>query len=53
MKYRAKNGLEITEEALKEIYSLHNFTTFNERDYNAWKEERIEQGVITPMEEQE
>ncbi len=42
----SSNGMEITEEALKEIYNLHSFVTFNERDYNAWKQSRIEQGVI-------
>lgn len=40
------NGTEITEEALEEIYRMHSFTTFNERDYNAWKQSKIEQGVI-------
>ena len=46
-KYIVNNGTEITEEALEEIYRLHSFTTFNERDYNAWKQSKIEQGVIT------
>jgi phage antirepressor YoqD-like protein len=40
-------GTEITEEALQEIYRMHTFTIFNERDYNAWKQSKIEQGVIT------
>lgn len=46
-KYRASTGLELTEEALQEICRMHSFTTFNERDYNAWKQSKIEQGVIT------
>lgn len=41
-----KNGMRVTEEALEEIYRMHSFTTFNERDYNAWKQTRIEQGII-------
>ena len=40
------NGMEITEEALKEIYRLHSFVIFNERDYNAWKQSKIEQGIL-------
>lgn len=40
------NRMEITEEALEEIYRMHSFTIFNERDYNAWKQSKIEQGVI-------
>lgn len=45
-KYIAKNGCELTEEALEEIYRMHSFTTFNERDYKAWKYDRLEQGLI-------
>ena len=39
-------GMELTEEALEEIYRLHSFTTFNERDYKVWKYDRLEQGII-------
>lgn len=47
-KYRViSTGAELTEEALQEIYRMHSFTTFNERDYNAWKQSKIEQGVLT------
>ena len=41
-----KNGQEVTEEALETIYRMHSFTTFNERDFNAWKQEKIAQGII-------
>ena len=40
------DGKIITEETLKEIYSLRAFVTFDERDYNAWKQSLIEQGII-------
>ena len=50
-KYRVlRSGKELTEEALQEIYSLHSFVTFNERDYNAWKQSKIEQGIIKVVE---
>lgn len=49
-KYRVSTGLELTEKALQEIYRMHSFATFNERDYNAWKQSKIEQGVITIVE---
>lgn len=40
------NGTEVTEEALEEIYRMHSFTTFNERDYKAWKYDKLEAGII-------
>ena len=46
VKYITKNGTELTEEALEEIYRMHSFTTFNERAYNAWKQDKLEQGLI-------
>lgn len=45
-----KNGLEITEEALKSIYDMFIAPT-DERDYNAWKNDRIEKGIIRRIEE--
>ena len=41
-----RNGKELTDDALKEIYRLHSFVTFNERDYTAWKQLKISQGII-------
>lgn len=40
------NGQVLTEEALEDIYRLHSFTTFNERDYNTWKSNHLKQGTI-------
>lgn len=45
-KYITKNGVELTETALEEIYRMHSFTTFNERDYKAWKYDKLEEGVL-------
>ena len=40
------NGMELTEAGMKAIYLLHNSQAFNEREYKAWKDDRIEKGKI-------
>ena len=42
----ANNGRKLTEEELKDIYSMFSTSTFNERDYKAWKYDKLEQGII-------
>lgn len=41
-----KTGMVITEEGLQEIFSMHSFVIFNERDYENWKIEKIRCGII-------
>lgn len=45
-KYITRNGRQMTEEELEEFYRINTFTTFNERDYKAWKYDKLEEGVI-------
>ncbi len=49
-KYIASNGMEITEEALKSIFDMFVAPT-DERDYTAWKSDRIQNGFIRRIEE--
>lgn len=41
-----KSGVVLPEEAVEDVYRKNSFTTFNEKDYEAWKQEKIEQGQI-------
>ena len=41
-----KTGLTISEEDLQDIFRMNSFVTFNERDYENWKSERINRGII-------
>lgn len=41
-----RSGVALTEEAVEDLYRKNSFTTFNEKDYEAWKQEKIEQGHI-------
>lgn len=46
MKYITKDRKLLTEEQLEDIYRMVTFTTFNERDYKAWKYDKLEAGII-------
>ena len=46
IKYITRHGLKLTEEELEEVYRDSTFTTFNERDYKAWKYDKLEAGTI-------
>lgn len=45
-KYISQNGIEISEYALKEIFDMFVFNENEYQDYEAWKSEKIEQGII-------
>ena len=47
-----KNGMEVTEEALKSIFDMF-VAPHKEIEYNAWKQEKIESGIIKKVEERE
>lgn len=37
---------KVTEEQLENIFRANSFVIFNERDYNAWKQTKIEEGTL-------
>lgn len=37
---------KVTEEQLEDLYRAKSFTIFNERDYNHWKQTKIEEGTL-------
>lgn len=41
-----QSGQELTEKVLESLYRLNGFATFNERDYNEWKSNHLEQGTL-------
>lgn len=41
-----KTGMIIDEESLQDIFRMNSFVTFNERDYENWKTDRINRGII-------
>ena len=40
-KYILKSGRVVTEEQLEDFYRAFTTTTFNERDYKAWKYDKL------------
>ena len=37
---------KVTEEQLEDIFRRNSFVIFNERDYNTWKQTKIEEGTL-------
>lgn len=46
MKYLLKDGTITTEENLQDTFRQVNFTTYNERDFEAWLCRLVIEGVI-------
>ena len=47
IKYITRHGAKLTEAELEEVYrGATRFAPFNERDYKAWKYEKLEIGAI-------